>query len=196
VRADTDTLATLPEREYASGLAEVIKYGALGDAAFFGWLETNMPLLRARESSSLAKAIHRSCEIKARIVAEDEREAGVRALLNLGHTFGHAIETVSGYGAWLHGEAVAAGMVMAARLSVRLGKLAATDADRIEALLQRAGLPVKPPAIPRQSWLDAMGRDKKNDAGRITLLVLDALGRANVDRNVPLAELESLLVES
>jgi 3-dehydroquinate synthase len=196
VLADTDTLASLPEREYISGLAEVIKYGVIADAAFFAWLDGNMASLRAREASSLSTAIRRSCEIKAQIVSRDERESGARALLNLGHTFGHAIETVSGYGTWLHGEAVAAGMVMAARLSVRLGRLAAAEADGIEALLRRAGLPVKPPAIPVQSWLDAMGRDKKNDAGRITLIVLDALGSASVERNTPPSELESLLAES
>jgi 3-dehydroquinate synthase len=189
VLADTDTLASLPEREFISGLAEVVKYGVIADAAFFAWLE-------ARDAASLARAIRRSCEIKARIVSQDERESGARALLNFGHTFGHAIETVSGYGTWLHGEAVAAGMVMAARLSVRLRGLAPADAERIEALILRAGLPVKPPAIPVPSWLDAMGRDKKNESGRITLILLDALGSAAVERNAPLPELESLLAGS
>ena len=132
VIADTATLDTLPERELAAGLAEVIKYGAIDDVAFFDWLEENIERLRARDPDALAHAIGRSCEIKAAIVALDEREAGVRALLNLGHTFGHAIETLEGYGTWLHGEAVAAGMVMAARFSERLGRAPAGDALRLE----------------------------------------------------------------
>ena len=196
VLADTDTLACLPQREYVSGLAEVIKYGALADADFFAWLEAGMARLLARDVPALAEAIHRSCEIKARIVAQDERESGARALLNLGHTFGHAIETIAGYGKWLHGEAVAAGMVMAARMSVRLGRLPQADANRVEALVRRAGLPEKPPAMPVESWLDAMGRDKKNVAGQIALVLLDALGRASLARDVPLAKLEALLAES
>ena len=193
VIADTATLDTLPERELCAGLAEVIKYGAIDDVAFFAWLEENIERLRARDPDALALAIGRSCEIKARIVALDEREAGVRALLNLGHTFGHAIETVEGYGTWLHGEAVAAGMVMAARLSERLGRAPAGDALRLERLLRRAGLPVEPPAIAPDAWLDAMGRDKKNEAGRITLILLERLGSAVVEKGAPQDEIESFV---
>jgi 3-dehydroquinate synthase len=193
VIADTATLDTLPERELSAGLAEVIKYGAIDDIAFFAWLEENIERLRARDPGALAHAIGRSCEIKARIVALDEREAGVRALLNLGHTFGHAIETLEGYGAWLHGEAVAAGMVMAARFSERLGRAPAGDALRLERLLGRAGLPVEPPAIAPDAWLGAMGRDKKNEAGRITLILLDRLGSAVVEKGAPQGEIEAFV---
>ncbi|MDH5263490.1 MAG: 3-dehydroquinate synthase [Betaproteobacteria bacterium] len=193
VIADTATLDTLPDRELAAGLAEVIKYGAIRDLPFFEWLEANVDRLRARDPGALAHAIGRSCEVKAEIVALDEREAGVRALLNLGHTFGHAIETLEGYGAWLHGEAVAAGMVMAARLSARLGRLEQGDADRLEALVRRAGLPAEPPKLAVDAWLDAMGRDKKNEAGRITLILLDRLGAAAIERNAPAGELEAFL---
>ena len=193
VIADTATLGTLPDRELAAGLAEVIKYGAIRDLAFFEWLEANVDRLRERDAGALAYAIGRSCEIKADIVALDEREAGPRALLNLGHTFGHAIETLEGYGAWLHGEAVAAGMVMAARLSQRLGRMPAADARRLEALVRRAGLPAEPPALAVGDWLDAMGRDKKNEAGRITLVLLDRLGVAAIERNAPRGELEAFL---
>ncbi len=193
VLADTDTLSSLPEREFRAGLAEVVKYGAIRDAGFFAWLEANLDALLARDPAALAHAIHRSCEVKAEIVALDERESGPRALLNLGHTFGHAIETVQGYGAWLHGEAVAAGMAMAARFSVRLGRLRAADADRLVAFLGRAKLPTQPPRMPTAAWLEAMGRDKKNESGRVTLILLDALGCAAVDKAAPLGELEAFL---
>ena len=193
VIADTTTLDTLPDRELAAGLAEVIKYGAIRDLAFFEWLEDNVESLRARQPDALAYAIGRSCEIKAEIVALDEREAGPRALLNLGHTFGHAIETLEGYGEWLHGEAVATGMVMAARLSARLGRLPEGDVRRLEALVRRAGLPVDPPALAIESWLDAMGRDKKNESGRITLILLDRLGAAAIEKNAPGGELAAFL---
>ena len=193
VVADTATLDTLPDRELSAGLAEVIKYGAMRDADFFAWLEANLENLRAREPAALCHAIGRSCEIKAEIVSPDEREAGPRALLNLGHTFGHAIETLEGYGSWLHGEAVAAGMAMAARLSVRLGRLREDDAHRLEALLRRAGLPVEPPALAVDAWLDTMGRDKKNESGRITLILLDGLGKAAIEKSVPSQELTALL---
>ena len=193
VIADTTTLDTLPDRELAAGLAEVIKYGAIRDIGFFEWLEENVDRLRGRDAAALAHAIGRSCEIKAEIVALDEREAGPRALLNLGHTFGHAIETLEGYGTWLHGEAVAAGMVMAARMSARLGKAPESDARRLEALLRRAGLPVEPPELATDAWLDAMGRDKKNEAGRITLILLDRLGSATIDKDAPAQELQAFL---
>lgn len=195
VIADTTTLDTLPDRELAAGLAEVIKYGAISDMPFFKWLEDNIDRLRARDPAALAYAIGRSCEIKAAIVALDERDTGPRALLNFGHTFGHAIETLEGYGTWLHGEAVAAGMVMAARLSVRLGRMSEGDARRLEALIRLAGLPVERPALAVGAWLDAMGRDKKNESGRITLILLERLGAAAIEGNVPAGDLEAFLSE-
>ena len=195
VVADTDTLSTLPDRELSAGLAEVVKYGAIRELAFFTWLESNIERLRGRDAAALAQAIRRCCEIKSEIVAIDERETGLRALLNLGHTFGHAIETLAGYGTWLHGEAVSVGMVMAARLSVKLGTLPEEGATRIEQLLGRAGLPVKPPALPVENWLEVMGRDKKNDAGRITLILLNGLGSAYVERSTPADALTSILAE-
>jgi len=185
VIADTATLASLPAREYAAGVAEVVKYGAIHDAAFLDWIEANAAALRRRDATTLAHAIRRSCEIKAEIVAADERETGARALLNFGHTFGHAIESAAGYGNWLHGEAVATGMALAAGLSARLGRILAAHATRLVALLESFGLPVKPPAFPLETWLTFMGRDKKNEAGRITLVLLDSLGRASVVRDTP-----------
>jgi 3-dehydroquinate synthase len=193
VIADTATLGTLPAREHAAGLAEVVKYGAIHDAAFLDWIEAHAERLVAREPGALAHAIERSCAIKAQIVAADEREGGVRALLNFGHTFGHAIESAMGYGAWLHGEAVAAGMVLAARLSARMGRITSAEADRLSNLLARLGLPVAPPAFPLDTWLEFMGRDKKNESGRITLVLLDALGRASVVRDAPEPALRELL---
>ena len=193
VVADIATLATLPERELAAGLAEVVKYGAIRDAAFLAWIEEHAQALRRRDPSALAQAVRRSCEIKAQVVAADEHEGGVRALLNFGHTFGHAIETGAGYGAWLHGEAVAVGMALAARFSARRGRIPAADAERLIALLERLGLPVRPPALPIGTWLDLMGRDKKNVDGRITLILLDSLGSAAVVRDTPARALEDFL---
>ena len=193
VIADTATLATLPAREYAAGLAEVVKYGAIEDAAFFAWIEANAEALNARDVKALAHAIRRSCEIKAAVVAADEREAGARALLNFGHTFGHAIESAEGYGTWLHGEAVAAGMALAARLSARLGRAREEDARRLVALLERLRLPVAAPRLGAEVWLDHMGRDKKNEGGRITLILLEALGRASIARDVPVGALREFL---
>lgn len=193
VVADTSTLDTLPERELAAGLAEVVKYGAIYDLAFLAWIEDHAEALRRREADALSHAIERSCEIKAAIVAEDERESGARALLNFGHTFGHAIESAVGYGRWLHGEAIAAGMAMAARFSARQGRIPAADAERLAALLGRLGLPERPPAIALERWIEFMGRDKKNEAGRITLVLLDGLGRGTVVRDSPQAELEAFL---
>jgi len=193
VVADTGTLATLPARELGAGLAEVVKYGAIHDLAFLDWIERNAAALVARDAGALAYAIERSCEIKAAVVACDERESGARALLNFGHTFGHAIESATGYGTWLHGEAVAIGMALAARFSVRLGRIAQADADRLVTLLARLGLPVRPPAITRDAWLEYMGRDKKNEGGRITLVLLDRLGTAAVVKDAPGAELEAFL---
>jgi 3-dehydroquinate synthase len=196
VVADTSTLETLPAREYAAGLAEVAKYGAIFDAGFLAWLEANAGALRDRDASALAYAIRRSCEIKALIVAEDERESGRRALLNFGHTFGHAIESAMGYGEVLHGEAVATGMALAARLSARQGRIAAQDAERLVALLERLGLDVKAPRFAPELWLRYMGRDKKNEAGRITLILLDSLGRGAVVKDTPAEELRAFLAEA
>jgi 3-dehydroquinate synthase len=193
VVADTDTLATLPPRELAAGLAEVVKYGAIHDADFLGWIEAHGEALRARDAEALAHAIRRSCEIKAAIVARDEREGGARALLNFGHTFGHAIESATGYGKWLHGEAVAAGMALAARFSVAQGRLGRSDAERLVAILARLGLPVAPPAIAPAVWLEYMGRDKKNVGGRVTLVLLDALGRGAIVKDAPRRALEDFL---
>ncbi|MEO5574451.1 MAG: 3-dehydroquinate synthase [Gammaproteobacteria bacterium] len=179
VIADTDTLRTLPERELSAGLAEVIKYGLISDAAFFAWLEINMDALRARDPAALIYAIERSCRNKADVVAADERESGVRALLNLGHTFGHAIETGMGYGVWLHGEAIGAGMLMAADLSWRLGWLSAEDKERTKNLLVRAGLPVFAPAeISRERFAELMAVDKKVMDGKLRLILLKAIGQA------------------
>ncbi len=193
VIADTDTLSTLPPRELPAGLAEVVKYGAIRDLAFLEWIEAHARALLDREPEAMAHAIGRSCGIKAAIVAEDEREAGARALLNFGHTFGHAIESALGYGEWLHGEAVAAGMALAARFSARQGRIPGEAAERLAALLARLDLPAKPPAFPRERWLEFMGRDKKNRGGRITLILLDALGRATIVKDAPEAELEAFL---
>lgn len=196
VVADTSTLATLPGRELGAGLAEVVKYGAIEDAAFLAWIEQNAEALLARDAEALGNAIQRSCEIKAAVVAQDERETGARALLNFGHTFGHAIESATGYGTWLHGEAVAAGMALAARFSVALGRLDRADAERLLALIRRLRLPVDPPHIAPGVWLEYMGRDKKNEAGRVTLILLERLGRASIIKDAPPAALESFLASS
>lgn len=187
VLADTDTLTTLPPREYQSGLAEVIKYGLILDRVFFDWLEANIDSLMRREPAALAYAIKRSCEIKAQVVAGDERETakdGGRALLNLGHTFGHAIETALGYGVWLHGEAVACGMMLAAEFSRTLGHLDDAAVARTRALLARAQLPTTMPAISADIMLEHMGRDKKNEAGIIKLILLKEIGNAYVDASI------------
>ena len=181
VLADTETLNTLPDRELSAGLAEVIKYGLIRDLPFLEWLEANMERLVARSPEALSYAIERSCANKAEVVAGDERETakeGGRALLNLGHTFGHAIETGVGYGEWLHGEAVAVGMAMAAEVSRRLGWLAVGDVERVRSLLRRAGLPVAGPRLGAERYLDLMGHDKKVIAGRLRLVLLKSLGRA------------------
>jgi len=181
VIADTASLDTLPERELSAGIAEVIKYGLIRDPEFFLWLERHMEQLRQRDRVALAFAIERSCRNKAEVVAADELEAGQRALLNLGHTFGHAIETGMGYGEWLHGEAVAAGMCMAAHLSRRLGWLDESAETRIRALVERAGLPTDPPAsIPPEGFLRLMAVDKKVLEGRLRLVLLRGIGDAVV----------------
>jgi 3-dehydroquinate synthase len=174
VLIDTETLSTLPEREFSAGLAEVIKHGAIADAEFFGWLEQNMQQLLKRNVESLVTAIHRCCEIKAQVVAEDERETGRRALLNFGHTFGHAIENSLGYGEWLHGEAVAVGMLMAAKL----GGLKKVDQDRLKQLIEAAGLPVKPPPVGSGRMRQAMQLDKKASSRALKFVLLRELGNA------------------
>ncbi|MCC6193462.1 MAG: 3-dehydroquinate synthase [Burkholderiales bacterium] len=185
VLIDTACLATLPVRELAAGLAEVIKHGAIRDADFFAWLERSIDALNARDGEALAHAIEASVRIKAAIVAADEHEEGERALLNFGHTFGHAIENALGYGEWLHGEAVAAGMVVAAEVSRRLGRIDATAVERLRTLLLRARLPVEPPALGFERWMSLMARDKKVSAGAIRFVLLDALGRAAIGADVP-----------
>lgn len=192
VLADTDTLRTLPDRELSAGMAEVIKYGLIRDLSFLEWLEANMDALMVRNGELLAHAIERSCANKAEVVAADEFETakdGGRALLNLGHTFGHAIETGMGYGQWLHGEAVAAGAMMAAQLSQRLGWLSAVDVDRIRTLLARAGLPVTGPNLGAARYLELMSHDKKVIAGSLRLILLRALGDAVTAADVPQQEI-------
>jgi 3-dehydroquinate synthase len=190
---DSATLCTLPDREYASGLAEVVKYGAIRSPELFAWLESNvLPLLR-RDEAALAQAIHESCRIKAEIVAADERETGDRALLNFGHTFGHAIEVGTGYGAWLHGEAVAAGMVLAGELSVRVAGFPAAENRRLGQLLSRFGLPVRPPSLGADRYLELMSRDKKVEAGKLRLVLLEAPGRPTIRTDIPPSELRALL---
>jgi len=189
VLIDTATLETLPDRELRAGLAEVIKYGAICDLEFFSWLEANMTALLQRDPEVLAHAIHRSCELKAEVVAEDEREAGRRAILNFGHTFGHAIEHCQGYGEWLHGEAVAAGMVMAARLSGIPG----TDVERLANLIASAGLPVEPPPIAPEDWTGAMGLDKKVQNKRLRFVLLDAIGDSHVTADYDQGRLDEAL---
>ncbi len=185
VVADVDTLTTLPQRELVAGLAEVIKYGPIADDAFFAWLEQNLDALLLRDTQALAHAIRRACEIKARVVSQDERETGLRAILNFGHTFGHAIEAGLGYGSWLHGEAVGCGMVMAADLSVRAGLIEPVYAARIERLVQRAGLPVHAPALGIERYQQLMRVDKKADAGQTRFVLIEAPGRAGLHHVPP-----------
>ncbi|UBO73222.1 3-dehydroquinate synthase [Aeromonas rivuli] len=191
---DTECLQTLSEREFASGMAEVIKYGIIWDADFFSWLEQNMPRLQRQDPVALAYAIKRCCEIKAEVVAEDETEHGVRALLNLGHTFGHAIEAEQGYGNWLHGEAVAAGMMQAAATARLRGQVSAEQQERIRALLLAAKLPVKGPAdMNFDAYLRHMRRDKKVLAGKLRLVLPVGIGHAEVVADVSDAQLQSVI---
>ena len=178
VVADVDVLATLPRRELVAGLAELIKYGAIADDAFLGWVADRMPALLAGDPATLTEAVATSCRIKASIVAADEREGGLRAILNFGHTFAHAIETGTGHGTWLHGEAVGCGMAMAADLSVRLGLVETAHADRITAIVEAAGLPVRAPPLGIDRYLDLMRLDKKTMAGALRFVVLEGAGRA------------------
>ncbi|MDD9895359.1 MAG: 3-dehydroquinate synthase [Gammaproteobacteria bacterium] len=186
VVADTEVLRSLPEREIKAGVAEVIKYGLINNSGFFTWLADNSDAILTLQSSAVSKAVQICCEAKAAIVAEDEKEAGVRALLNLGHTFGHAIETATGYGSWLHGETVAMGMVMAADLSRRLGWLDAQEALRIRQVIEENyGMPVVPPAdITVEQYLDLMSSDKKAELGKIRFILLKAIGEAVIEGDV------------
>jgi 3-dehydroquinate synthase len=194
VLCDLSTLATLPSRELSAGLAEIIKYGPIYDMAFFDWIEANIEALVARDPVALAHAVRRSCEIKAAVVGQDERETGLRAILNFGHTFGHAIEAGMGYGRWLHGEAVGCGMVLAAHLSQRLGGVDAAFVQRLSALVERAGLPVIAPALGAERYLELMRIDKKSEAGEIRFVVIDKPGSA-VMRSAPDAIVREVLAQ-
>ena len=189
VLADVASLDTLPDRELRAGIAEVIKHGLVLDLGFFEWLEGNVERLLGRERSALEHAVRRSCELKAQVVAADERESGLRAILNFGHSFGHAIELGVGYGEWLHGEAVAAGMAIAAELSARAGTLRREDVQRVRALIARAGLPQRGPALAAERYLELMQVDKKAAGGRVRFVLLDSLGKASLR-----AELDPRLV--
>jgi 3-dehydroquinate synthase len=195
VIADIDTLRTLPQREFSAGIAEIVKYGLICDREFYNWLSQQMSGLMARDTQLLSEAIYRSCANKARVVAADEREGGLRAILNLGHTFGHAIETAQGYGTWLHGEAVAVGMVMAADLSARLGWISAADVDGLRQLLLQAKLPVTAPSgMSVDQFLQLMAVDKKVLDGQLRLVLLRELGNAQVTSDFPLAELQACII--
>jgi len=194
VVADIDTLVTLESRQVSAGIAEVLKYALIRDASFFAWLSEHMSALLARDRDTLTEVIIACCRIKAELVAADERETGDRALLNLGHTFGHAIETAAGYGEWLHGEAVAVGMVLAAEMSRRLGWLGSYEVDEIRELLVRANLPVDPPPnMTAEDFLSHMKRDKKVSDGRIRLVLLESIGRAKLVSDYPDSVLHEVL---
>ncbi|MDE2606176.1 MAG: 3-dehydroquinate synthase [Burkholderiales bacterium] len=194
VVCDLDTLATLPPRELSAGLAEVIKYGPIADMDFLAWIEANIDALMARDPQALAHAVRRSCEIKAEVVGQDERESGLRAILNFGHTFGHAIEAGLGYGQWLHGEAVGCGMVMALQLSRRLGLVDEAFVQRVTALVARAGLPTVGPALGADRYLELMRVDKKAEAGEIRFVVIERPGQAGV-RGAPDALVRQVLAD-
>jgi 3-dehydroquinate synthase len=193
VLIDIDTLQTLPQRELSAGVAEVIKYGLIRDVKFFEWLEINMPKLMALDEAIVAEAVYRSCLNKAEVVAADEKEAGERALLNLGHTFGHAIENAMGYGVWLHGEAVAAGTIMAAELSLQMGWLLADDMQKIKAIFTDAKLPQTPPALGVEKYLELMGLDKKVQDGKIRLILQKGIGHAVITSEYDTKALQSTL---
>lgn len=193
VLADIDTLKTLPSRELSAGMAEVIKYGLIRDAEFFNWLETHIEQLMALEESAISEAIYRSCQNKADVVARDEHETGERALLNLGHTFGHAIENAMGYGVWLHGEAVAAGTMMAADLSQRMGWLSAAEVARIHALLTKAKLPLDPPELGADKYLELMQMDKKVADGKIRLVLQQGIGKSVITSDYDADKLRATL---
>lgn len=193
VLADTAALSTLPDRELSAGLAEIIKYGVIRDAEFFVWLEQNMAALRARDPQALAYAIHRSCQNKAEVVAADELESGQRALLNLGHTFGHAIEAAMGYGNWLHGEAVGAGMVMAGDMAKRMGWFSDEDDGRLRSLVVAAGLPVDAPALGVDRYRSYMAVDKKVLAGKLRLVLPRGIGDSVVTGDFDVSALDATL---
>jgi 3-dehydroquinate synthase len=193
VLADIDTLNTLPARELSAGLAEVIKYGLIRDADFFNWLETNMQKLVDLDSTAISYAIYRSCQNKAEVVAADEHETGERALLNLGHTFGHAIENAMGYGVWLHGEAVAAGTMLAADLSRRMGWLNEAEIQRMQAIHQAANLPTQAPALGVARYLDLMRLDKKVQDGKIRLILQQGIGKSVVTSDYDANQLKQTL---
>ncbi len=193
VLADIDTLQTLPKRELSAGVAEVIKYGLIRDVAFFDWLETNIHALMELDEAIVSYAIYRSCQNKAEVVAADEHEAGERALLNLGHTFGHAIENAMGYGVWLHGEAVAAGTMLAADLSQRMGWLKAVEVQRMHALLTASSLPLKAPNLGVEKYLDLMQSDKKVADGKIRLVLQQGIGKAVITSDYDVDKLRAVL---
>ena len=193
VLADIDTLQTLPQRELSAGVAEVIKYGLIRDADFFDWLELNMNNLMALDEAVISYAIYRSCQNKAEVVAADEHETGERALLNLGHTFGHAIENAMGYGVWLHGEAVAAGTMLAADLSMRMGWLNSADIQRIHAIFTQANLPLKAPKLGAEKYLDLMANDKKVEDGKIRLVLQQGIGKAVITSDYDADKLKKTL---
>ncbi|MDG1073389.1 MAG: 3-dehydroquinate synthase [Methylophilaceae bacterium] len=193
VLIDTDTLNTLPQRELSAGVAEVIKYGLIRDAAFFDWLETNMTKLMALDQALVTEAVYRSCQNKAEVVALDEKEAGERALLNLGHTFGHAIENAMGYGVWLHGEAVAAGTMMAADLSLRMGWLTTAELKRMQAIFENAHLSMQAPALGVDQYLTLMGLDKKVQDGQIRLILQQGIGKSIITSDYDTEELRATL---
>ena len=192
VIADLHTLRTLPARELSAGLAEVIKHGAIADADFLSWIEANTKALLACDTDALAHAVLRSCEIKSAVVSADEREGGIRATLNFGHTFGHAIESGLGYGEWLHGEAVGCGMVMGADLSCRLGQITRAEADRLKRIIQSMGLPIQAPQLGAKRYLELMQVDKKTEGGQIRYIVLEKLGKAQIKQVADAAVIETL----
>jgi len=196
VLIDIDTLHTLPQRELSAGIAEVIKYGLIRDVKFFEWLEVNMAKLMALDEATVAEAVYRSCQNKADVVAADEKEAGERALLNLGHTFGHAIENAMGYGVWLHGEAVAAGTIMAAELSLKMGWLQADDMQRIKTIFTAAKVQQTPPALGIEKYLELMGLDKKVQDGKIRLILQQGIGHAVITSEYDAHALQSTLANS
>ena len=195
VIADTSVLRTLPERELAAGLAEVIKTAAIADHGFFSWIESNIEALTHYDETALAIAVRRSCEVKAKVVGEDERESGLRAILNFGHTFGHAIEAGLGYGEWLHGEAVGCGMVMAADLSARLGLLSENARARLVKVTREAHLPIRAPALGADRYIDLMHVDKKAEGGEIKFVLLKQIGEAVISA-APEADLRATLAAS
>jgi 3-dehydroquinate synthase len=193
VIADLNTLHTLPPRELSAGLAEVIKHGAIADADFLDWIEANTDALLACDTNAMAHAVLRSCEIKSAVVSADEREGGIRATLNFGHTFGHAIESGLGYGEWLHGEAVGCGMVMAADLSARLGQISKIDAERLKRIIASMHLPIAPPKLGSQRFMELMQVDKKTEAGQIRYITLGSIGAARIQQVPDATVIETLL---